>query len=724
MRGRITRTAFAALAAVGVSVSMGLSQLPASAGSSGPDIKWDYSMQDNIGPSVTGTVGAEAGNPQDLTGMYVPQNKMTSDPDYPIAGNALYGTVPSDGKYPVTLDACATVVKGNAVYQWTIDGNFYATAECKVTRQLTEGTKNYTLAITDNTGVNQVSGTFVVKNVLVAIIGDSYASGEGFPPFFKPNLNPANGKPYEPDIPTAKNIVDWDETSCQRSRWSGWVRAANQMEKLDSHSSVTVIDVACAGAQITENKTYYGDVFGTTGGMLYPKRPLNDIGTVNDADIAKNPTIPSQIDQLNALRKGQKIDVGMLSMGGNDMGLSYIALTCSVAKYYITSCFSDGDPGNQTWEKVAKAMAPIPDKFAALADCLTGTGLLGECQTAKPGQPVGKETLTPSESLGIDPSNIIQGTYPSLTRDENGDLCNLSIGEDNDYTTPEELAQYAKGVGAPFKHGDSMWAEEVLIGGTGKPVDIPVWLGADSPLEAQFFPFPTDPLETVTVDTKGVKGLTSVFLDNVNQHGWGLAPGMFLDSINHGICASADQTIFYPIRNPEASKPPKPYQEVTWPVVGTTLNDLGVMHPNNKGQEMYRNAMFGPSKDQAGLPVPAKTQHNTQPVPPPINQPKNIKVKTLKNTCGPKYCHVKISFKKPKDGLDPKGYKVKTKVKGGAWRVQRARLTKTHFVWKKAPWKKGKFQMKIASYAWGNTQSGHQTQYINWTKAKTFKIKP
>ena len=718
MRQRIVRTAIAALAATGVVLSTTMTQVPANA--AGPKIKWDYSMPDNIGPSVTGTVGAEAGNPQDLTGMYVPQNKMTTDPDYPAAGNALYGEVPEDGKYPVTLDACATDVSGDATYGWNIDGDFTETPDCKTTMRMTEGTKNYTLRVSDNTGSSQVAGTFVVKNVLLAIIGDSYASGEGFPPFVKPNINDSTGNPYDPNIPVAKYVTDWDETSCNRSRWSGFVRAANQLEKSDPHSNVTVLNVTCAGAQMTQNKTELGSGFGLTGGILYPKRPLNDVGTLNAGVDKKPPSIPSQIDQLNGLRKGQQIDVGMLSIGGNDLGLSYIMGFCLLSLSFYASCFGESDPQQPpVWQKVADAMAPMPEKFAATAACLTD----GDCKTAQPGQDVsaGKETLTPATPLGITPGNVIQSSYPSLLRDENNQLCNRSLPEIGEITA-DDAAQAALSYGAPFKHSDSQWAEEVMLFGDGKPKDITSWATFDD--EAPGFnpwvpSLPADP-DVVTVVPKG-PGLVRMFFDNVTQHGWSFAPEVFAESVTKGICASADTTVLYPVRANLFTEQPWGY--AIQPVVGNQLNELGVMHPNNKGQELYRSAMYSHGKDKAGLPVPAKTQDSVDPTPPPINPPTKVKAKTVKKSCGKKYCHVKINFQAPTKGVTPDGYKIKTKVKGKKWKTVREALQQTKATWKKAPWKKKKFKLQVGAYATEKAADGSDVQYISWSKVKTYKIK-
>lgn len=729
MKIRVARTAIALATTAGLAVSMGLAQSPAGA-ASGPDIQWDYSMPDNFGPVVDGVVGPP-GNEQDLTGMFVPENPMSADPDYAAAGNALYGSVPSDGKYSVTLDACATKVSGDATYSWMIDGNFTETPNCRDTQQLTEGTKAYTLRVTDSTGTSQVTGTFVVKDVLMVVMGDSYASGEGYPPFVKDNVNPANGQPYTVDsntIPTPKYIPDWDETTCQRTRWSGFVRAASQLEKVDTHSSVTLIDVACAGAQVSGNDNIYKPLFGGGfGGILTAKQPLNAVG--NWPNGAQTPfSIPPQIDQINALRKGQQIDVNLLSIGGNDIGFGPIVTQCLLLADYNKSCYTEVDPGagdlsvlvnssgRALWQGVDDASNALTDKYAKLAECL-GTG---DCQTMK--EVGGFNNYSPTQPLGITAANTVQAVYPNLVNDSNGQFCNRSI---NSMVFPngQSRAEWDTSMLSPIKHSDADYITNVAIAGQGGAKNITLWQGNTSTLMNRFVPLETQQYNIVTPTAPS---FLQHMMRNAGTFGWTISFDPYLKSTNGGLCADDSTRVVYQVLTDKT-------KDTNWgiginmspknlPVVGDTLNRGGAVHPNNVGQQNYADSLFPRAKTQAGLPVPEKTQQNVNPTPPPpLDPPTNVKAKT--KSCGKKYCKVLITFKEPADGLTPDGYKIKTKVKGHSWDTLRQGLQKTKTTWSKAPWKKKQFTMKIGAYAMETLADGSKVQYISWSKVKTYKIK-
>lgn len=694
---------------------------PASA-ASGPNIQWDYSMSDNFGPMVTGTVGPP-GNQQDLTGKYVPQNPMTADPSYPEAGNALYGAVPANGRYAVSLDACATKVSGDATYAWTIDGDFTSTPNCKTTLNLPEGTRNYSLKVTDGTGANQVTGTFVVKDVLMVIMGDSYASGEGYPPFVKDNVNPKDGQPYTVDsnaVPTPKYIPDWDETTCQRTRWSGFVRAAAQLEKLDSHSSVTLIDVACAGAQVSGNDDIYKpSMGGGFGGLLTPKQPLNAVG--NWPDGASTPlSIPPQIDQINALRKGQQIDVNLLSIGGNDLGFGPIVTQCLELAQYDMSCFN-GVPlpsasvlvnGNRPlWEGVDEAAAALTQKYARTAACLGS----GTCQTLK----VGSNIFTDSTPLGVNGPNTIQAVYPNLVNDSTGAFCNRSV---NSIAFPngQNRAQWDISMRAPIKHSDADYLTNVAIAGQGGAKSITLWKGNTNTVTDRFVPSETMDFAILTPQAPS---FLQQMMTNSGTYHWTLTFDPYLKSSTGGMCADDTTRVIYPVLTDKFGAVGINQNPANLPVVGDTLNRGGAVHPNDTGQQNYADSLFPKATSQSGLPVAAKTQHGVTPTPDPVQAPGSIKATTKKGSCGTKFCHVTIDFKAPTTGPKPDGYKVKVKVKGGKWKQLDGSLKKTKFVWKKAPWRKHTFQAQVASYAAEDLAGGGSTVFISWSKPTKLKIK-
>ena len=268
------------------------------------NVQWDWSMP----ASMTDT--------DQYPG--IPDAPMQPVPGYQAAGNALYGPLPGNGLFQVVLNAGASTVNGGSPAQlqctWTIATTpvtTYAGQPCStpLNAMLPEGAFGMQLAVTDTkTSVTKtVSSTITVRNTLLSILGDSYASGEGFPPFRN-----------------ADGTIDWDEPACDRSRWSGFVRAALTLEQSDPRSNVTVVDVACSGGEILEQTN--NPAVTATGGLLSPQKKIKQPS--QQSNTGPGDFMPAQIDQLVAIAAGQTYDAGLLSIGGNDAGLSPVIISC------------------------------------------------------------------------------------------------------------------------------------------------------------------------------------------------------------------------------------------------------------------------------------------------------------------------------------------------------------------------------------------------------------
>ena len=270
----------------------------------GIDVQWDWSMP------------ASMTDNDQYPG--IPDEPMQPVPGYQAAGNALYGPLPSDGIFEVVLDASASSVNGGSKSRlkctWTIATTpvtTYAGKPCNtpLDAMLPEGTFGLDLAVKDSkTSVTKnVSSSITVRNTLVSILGDSYASGEGFPPFRNPD-----------------GTIDWDEPACDRSRWSGFVQAALTLEQSDPRSNVTVVDVACSGGEILEQAN--NPTVSPNGGLLSPQKKIKQPS--QQSNTGPGDFMPPQIDQLAAIAGSQTYDAGLLSIGGNDAGLSPVILSC------------------------------------------------------------------------------------------------------------------------------------------------------------------------------------------------------------------------------------------------------------------------------------------------------------------------------------------------------------------------------------------------------------
>ena len=125
-----------------------------------------------------------------------------------------------------------------------------------------------------------------VRDLLVVSVGDSYASGQGNPPFdFGPGYFPG---------------------PCYRSAASGPSQAAVMLERDDPHTSVTFLSVACDGAEVQN-------------GLLA-------VETTRDGTAIA----PPQLEQVRQIVGASRpIDALLVSVGGNDVGFANVIEACA-----------------------------------------------------------------------------------------------------------------------------------------------------------------------------------------------------------------------------------------------------------------------------------------------------------------------------------------------------------------------------------------------------------
>ena len=137
----------------------------------------------------------------------------------------------------------------------------------------------------------------------------------------------------------------WSDQACHRSLYSHQLRAALQLGIEDPHRAVTYVGVACSGAEVT-----FGLFLRYTGNEWVPNPPdMSQISAVASAQCDKHEaplqdlpeayhmdgTIPElkgglvlrKCDPLNA----RKIDLLLLSIGGNDVGFSRLLANAVLA---------------------------------------------------------------------------------------------------------------------------------------------------------------------------------------------------------------------------------------------------------------------------------------------------------------------------------------------------------------------------------------------------------
>ena len=132
-------------------------------------------------------------------------------------------------------------------------------------------------------------GSIIVDDIVVVAIGDSYSSGDG-----------------SPDVPLVDGAAHWADASdadvleshasAHRST-VGWpARLALALEDESRQTSVTFVDLAASGARVD-------------GGLLRSRT---------------SPPIPAQLDDVERIVQGRRIDLMLVQIGGNDVGFSRI----------------------------------------------------------------------------------------------------------------------------------------------------------------------------------------------------------------------------------------------------------------------------------------------------------------------------------------------------------------------------------------------------------------
>jgi lysophospholipase L1-like esterase len=205
-------------------------------------------------------------------------------------------------------------------------------------------------------GIEVAKADIKVRDILIAGMGDSFASGEGNPDLavrfsrertadysttgFYSGLTgyPARIGPWRQlgDKTFIKENARWLDQACHRSLYSEQMRTALQLAIEDPHRAVTFVGVSCAGAEVTD-----GLFLRYKGNEWVPNPPrLSQISAVAEAQCGSHRTqsvdmpeayhMNGEIPELEGgvvLRKcpsdeARKIDLVLVSIGGNDIGFS------------------------------------------------------------------------------------------------------------------------------------------------------------------------------------------------------------------------------------------------------------------------------------------------------------------------------------------------------------------------------------------------------------------
>ncbi|MDB5620243.1 hypothetical protein [Tardiphaga sp.] len=249
-------------------------------------------------------------------------------------------------EHPVTVRLTGEVPVG-AVCAWTFDdgdGPRQSNFDCAEPVNFRAAYGKRTVAIVDVTSGAEapvrVSTEIAVRDVLIAGLGDSIASGEGNPDrpvalsdegfCFRSYIGSDVGQFYRPSRAGFKGGracetydslqawqaqgAQWLSSPCHRSLYSYQTRTALAMAVQYPHIAVTYLPLACSGATIAEG------LLGKQQAKecLTTKTATNCQGSVNAQMIELR-------EAMAAARKRQpnrKLDLVLLSVGANDIGFS------------------------------------------------------------------------------------------------------------------------------------------------------------------------------------------------------------------------------------------------------------------------------------------------------------------------------------------------------------------------------------------------------------------
>jgi hypothetical protein len=201
-------------------------------------------------------------------------------------------------------------------------------------------------------GGRQVAETAArVTDLFVVGMGDSFASGDGNPDLpvrFSPERTadydaslvgyPARTGDWRQlgDRKFIEENARWQDQACHRSLYSHQLRVALQLAVEDPHRAVTFVGVACSGAE-----TVWGLFLRYKGHEWVPNPPaLSQISAVAEAQCGRREAREYDLPEAYHMReripdlkgglilrkcdadKARKIDLLLLSIGGNDIGFA------------------------------------------------------------------------------------------------------------------------------------------------------------------------------------------------------------------------------------------------------------------------------------------------------------------------------------------------------------------------------------------------------------------
>jgi hypothetical protein len=296
--------------------------------------------------------------------------------DHPI-------TVRLDGVVPVGATCAWSFDDGDSPQKSTIDCAEPLNLRVRYGRQTVA-----TVEVSSGSDAPQRIATEIrVRDIFVAGLGDSIASGEGNPDraialsdegfCFRSYLGTAATQYYRPsragykggracEAPDALQVWQrqsalWFNSACHRSLYSYQTRTALALAVQYPHIAVTYLPLACTGASIPD---------GLLGGQRARECPPTKSGTCPGSVNAQLAELREAITAARRRQPDRKLDLVLLSIGANDINFSGLVADVIVDSPTERALFRRSGVIGSLDESHAELVRGLPQDFGKLREAL------------------------------------------------------------------------------------------------------------------------------------------------------------------------------------------------------------------------------------------------------------------------------------------------------------------------------------------------------------------
>lgn len=363
---------------------------------------------------------------------------------YSACGSLEDYLLPKSHAVELWLSSTGGVLPAGVTCEWRIDGTLVAQAPCEERVSGENIVLPYPLGADISVNLKGETPILVkaqVKDLLIAGLGDSFASGEGnpnVPVTFDANRRFRNFYPERRDNDASGDAV-WTDTLCHRSLYGAQLRAALQIAVENPQVSITFLDYSCSGAGIEAGilnpQTYVERQFVDERGQSLTPPYIS--GGPEDGQLFKlirdlcrtEPEMSGRVPLCPGQDFRRPLDLLFLTVGGNDIGFSNIVAWASLREG-VSAKVASFIGATVSAEEFSRRMRDIlPSAYAELAAAF--------------------ESSLPLVSSGdgvFDPSRVILSAYPDLVTDETGGICKAAprdAGEEDRYPANQSLDMFS-----------------------------------------------------------------------------------------------------------------------------------------------------------------------------------------------------------------------------------------------------------------------------------------